>query len=110
MVLPGLSSAATTDTAAASVDKLTALVGETVTFTSTNPCTTLCGLTWYRPDIGLTRFGGVIVGQGEQLKISFDAPGTYPIVLDLSEQCGGTTRLVCHSAALLYVQIVGDPP
>jgi len=109
IVLPGLSNAATTDTAAASVDKEVAAVGETVTFTSTNPCTTVCGLTWYRPDIGLTRFGGVIVGRGEQLTISFDAPGTYPVVLDLSEHCDGTTRLVCHSAALLYVEIVGDP-
>ncbi|HZX53853.1 MAG TPA: hypothetical protein VFE86_04195, partial [Ilumatobacteraceae bacterium] len=63
IVLPGLSNAATTDTAAASVDKEVAAVGETVTFTSTNPCTTVCGLTWYRPDIGLTRFGGVIVGR-----------------------------------------------
>src|SRR3954451_18721885 len=109
IVLPGLSDAATTDTAAASVDKDVALVGETVTFSSTNPCTTLCALTWYRPDIGLTRFGGVIVGQGPTMTISFDAPGTYPVVLDLSEHCDGTTRLVCHSAALLYVEIVADP-
>src|SRR3954452_12008934 len=109
IVLPGLSDAATTDTAAASVDKDVALVGETVTFSSTNPCTTLCALTWYRPDIGLTRFGGVIVGQGPTMTISFDAPGTYPVVLDLSEHCDGTSRLVCHSAALLYVQIDADP-
>src|SRR3954451_20082634 len=109
IVLPGLSDAATTDTAAASVDKEVAAVGETVTFTSTNPCTTVCGLTWYRPDIGLTRFGGVIVGQGPTMTISFDAPGTYPVVLDLSEHCDGTTRLVCHSAALMYVDIVADP-
>ena len=108
-VLPGLSDAATTDTAAASVDKDVAGVGEAFTFTSTNPCTTACGLTWYRPDIGLTRFGGVIVGRGEQITLSFDAPGTYPVVLDLSEVCDGTTRLVCHSAALLYVEVVGDP-
>jgi hypothetical protein len=109
LVLPGLSDAATTDTAAASVDKAVGAVGETFTFTSTNPCTTACGLTWYRPDIGLTRFGGVIVGRGEQITLSFDAPGTYPVVLDLSEVCDGTTRLVCHSAALLYVEVVGDP-
>jgi hypothetical protein len=109
LVLPGASDAATTDTAAASVDKDVAGVGETFTFTSTNPCTTACGLTWYRPDIGLTRFGGVIVGRGEQITLSFDAPGTYPVVLDLSEHCDGTTRLVCHSAALLYVDVVGDP-
>jgi hypothetical protein len=109
IVLPGGADAATTDTAAASVDKDVALVGETVTFTSTNPCTALCALTWYRPDIGLTRFGGVIVGQGPQMTISFDAPGTYPVVLDLAEHCAGTTRLVCHSAALLYVEVVADP-
>jgi len=110
VVLPGLSSAATTDTAAASADKDVALVGETITFTSTNPCTTNCALTWYRPDIGLTRFGGVIVGRGEQITLSFDTAGTYPVVLDLAELCDGTTRLACHSAALLYVEIVDPPP
>ena len=108
MVLPGLTSAATTDTAAASVDKDVALVGEPVTYTSVNPCTVNCALTWYRPDIGLTRFGGVIVGRGETMTLTFDAAGTYPVVLDLAEHCDGTTRLVCHSAALVYVTI-NDP-
>ena len=108
MVLPGLTSAATTDTAAASVDKDVALVGEPVTYTSVNPCTVNCALTWYRPDIGLTRFGGVIVGQGPTVTLTFDAAGTYPVVLDLAEHCDGTTRLVCHSAALVYVTI-NDP-
>jgi len=108
VVLPGLTSAATTDTAAASVDKDVALVGEPVTYTSVNPCTVNCALTWYRPDIGLTRFGGVIVGRGETMTLTFDAAGTYPVVLDLAEHCDGTTRLVCHSAALVYVTI-NDP-
>ena len=103
-----LSDAATVDTAAASVDKTTALVGEPVTFTSTNPCTTACSLTWRRPDIGLVRFGGVVVGRGEQFSMSFAAPGSYEVVLDLGETCDGTSRLVCHSYAAVFVDVV-DP-
>ena len=105
-----LSDAATVDTAAASVDKATALVGEPVTFTSTNPCTTACSLTWRRPDIGLVRFGGVIVGRGEQFSMSFAAPGTYQVVLDLGETCDGTSRLVCHSYAAVFVDVVDAAP
>ena len=105
-----LSDAATVDTAAASVDKATALVGEPVTFTSTNPCTTACSLTWRRPDIGLVRFGGVIVGRGEQFSMSFAAPGTYQVVLDLGETCDGTSRLVCHSYAAVFVDVVDPAP
>ena len=104
-----LSDAATTDTAAASVDRTTALVGEPVVFTSTNPCTTACSLTWRRPDIGLVRFGGVIVGRGEQITLSFALPGSYQVVLDLGETCDGTTQLVCHSYAAVFVDISGTP-
>ena len=104
-----LSDAATTDTAAASVDRTTALVGEPVVFTSTNPCTTACSLTWRRPDIGLVRFGGVIVGRGEQITLSFALPGSYQVVLDLGETCDGTTQLVCHSYAAVFVDITGAP-
>jgi hypothetical protein len=104
-----LSDAATTDTAAASVDRTTALVGEPVVFTSTNPCTTACSLTWRRPDIGLVRFGGVIVGRGEQITLSFAQPGSYQVVLDMGETCDGTSQLVCHSYASVFVDITGAP-
>src|SRR4249920_1302994 len=77
LTLWNLSDAATTDSAAASVDPPVALVGQSITFTSTNPCTTACSLTWRRPDIGLTRFGGVIVGRGQQFSMSFPDPGNY---------------------------------
>ncbi|MEO8264964.1 MAG: PKD domain-containing protein [Ilumatobacteraceae bacterium] len=103
-----LGDAATTDTAAASVDRASAAVGEPITFTSTNPCTTACSLTWRRPDIGLVRFGGVVVGRGEQFSMSFAAPGSYQVVLDMGETCDGTSRLVCHSYASVFVDIV-DP-
>ena len=86
LTLWGLSDAATTDTAAASVDRTTGQVGETLTFTSTNPCTTACSLTWRRPDIGIARFGGVIVGQGEQITLAFDTPGNHQVVLDMGEE------------------------
>lgn len=76
--------AATLDSAAATVDRAVAVVGEPVTFTSTNPCTVACSLTWRRPDIGLTRFGGVIVGRGEQISLSFAEPRKYRLVLDLA--------------------------
>ncbi len=110
LTLWGQSTAATIDSAAASVDPPVALVGAPVTFTSTNPCTTACSLTWRRPDIGLARFGGVIVGRGDQFTMSFAAPGTYQVVLDLGEECDGTTRLVCHSYALVFVDVVADAP
>ena len=106
LTLWGMSDAATTDTAAATVDPPVALVGAPITFTSTNPCTTACSLTWRRPDIGLTRFGGVIVGRGDQFTMSFPDPGTYEVVLDMGETCDGTTRLVCHSYALVFVDVV----
>ena len=106
----GVSDAATVDTAAASVDPAIALVGQPVTFTSTNPCTIVCSLTWRRPDIGIARFGGVIVGQGQQFTMSFPQPGTYEVVLDMGEVCAGTSRLVCHSFALVFVSIVADLP
>ena len=104
-----LSDAATTDTAAASVDRTTAVVGEPVVFTSTNPCTTACSLTWRRPDIGLVRFGGVIVGRGEQITLTFGEPGSYQVVLDMGETCDGTSQLVCHSYASVFVDITGAP-
>ncbi len=110
LTLWGQSNAATSDTAAASVDKTTAGVGEPVTFTSTNPCTVACSLTWRRPDIGIARFGGVIVGRGEQITLTFAEPGTYQVVLDLGEECDGTSRLVCHSYASLFVDVTGPPP
>jgi hypothetical protein len=106
----GRSDAATADTAAASVSPAIALVGDPVTFTSTNPCTVACGLTWRRPDLGIPRFGGVIVGQGEQITLTFATPGQYQLVLDLSETCVGTTRLVCHSTAAVLVDIVTELP
>ncbi len=87
-----------------------ALVGDPITFTSTNPCTTACSLTWRRPDIGLARFGGVIVGRGEQFTMSFTDPGSYQVVLDLGEQCDGTTRLICHSYTLVFVDVVTELP
>src|SRR5258706_10606754 len=97
----GHSNAATVDTAAASVDPAVALVDQPVTFTSTNPCTAVCSLTWRRPDIGLARFGGVIIGRGDQFTLGFAQPGVYQVVLDLGETCDGTTRLVCHSFAMV---------
>ncbi len=106
----GVSDAATVDTAAASVNPAIALVGQPVTFTSTNPCTIACSLTWRRPDIGIARFGGVIVGQGQQFTMSFPQPGTYEVVLDMGEVCAGSSRLVCHSFALVFVSIVADLP
>ena len=86
------------------------LVGEPITFTSTNPCTVACSLTWRRPDIGLARFGGVIVGQGEQITLSFAQPGSYQVVLDMGETCDGTSRLVCHSYASVFVEVTGPAP
>ena len=106
----GVSDAATVDTAAASVDPAIALVGQPITFTSTNPCTIVCSLTWRRPDIGIARFGGVIVGEGQQFTMSFPQPGTYEVVLDMGEVCAGTSRLVCHSFALVFVSIVAELP
>jgi hypothetical protein len=106
----GSSNAATSDVAAASVDPDIALVGQAVTFTSTNPCTTACSLTWRRPDIGLARFGGVIIGRGEQFSLSFAEPGAYQVVLDMGETCDGTTQLVCHSYAMVIVEVVTELP
>ena len=106
----GRSNAATADTAAASVDRAIALVGDPVTFTSTNPCTITCSLSWRRPDLGIARFGGVIVGRGEQITLTFAGPGTYQLVLDLAETCVGTPRLVCHSIASVFVEIVTTLP
>ena len=110
LTLGGRSNAATADIAAASVNPDIALVGQPVTFTSTNPCTTACSLTWRRPDIGLARFGGVIVGRGEQFTLSFAEPGVYQVVLDLGETCDGTTQLVCHSYAMVIVEVVTELP
>ncbi len=106
----GRTHAATADTAAASVDPAIALVGAPVTFTSTNPCTVACSLTWRRPDLGIARFGGVIVGRGEQITLTFAEPGIYRLVLDLEETCVGTSRLVCDSTAAVSVEIVTTLP
>ena len=110
LTLSGQSDAATVDTAAASVDPAIALVDQPVTFTSTNPCTIACSLTWRRPDIGLARFGGVIIGRGDQFTLSFAAPGVYQVVLDMGEICDGTTQLVCHSFAMVIVDVVTELP
>jgi hypothetical protein len=104
------SSAATADIAAASVDPPTALIGQPVTFTSTKPCTIACALTWRRPDLGIPRFGGQIVGNGESITLTFPEPGTYEVVLDLSEVCVGTTQLVCDSFASVFVAVVSVLP
>ena len=110
LTLWGQSNAATSDVAAASVDPDIALVGQPVTFTSVNPCTVACSLTWRRPDIGLARFGGVIIGRGAQFSLSFAAPGVYQVVLDMGEICDGTTQLVCHSYAMVIVEVVTELP
>jgi hypothetical protein len=102
----GRSDAVTADIAAATANPATALVGDVVTFTSTNPCTITCALTWRRPDLGIPRFGGAIVGRGEQISLTFAEPGTYHVVLDLEEICVGTTRLACHSTADVVVNVV----
>ena len=106
----GRSDAATADTAVASVSPAIALVGDPVTFTSTNPCTVACSLTWRQPDLGIVRFGGMIVGQGEQITLTFAQPGSYQLVLDLAETCVGTSQLVCHSTASVFVDIVTTVP
>jgi hypothetical protein len=106
----GRSNAVTADTAAASVDLATAQVGEPVTFTSTNPCTVVCSLRWRRPDLGIARFGGVIVGRGEQITLTFPEVGNYQLVLDLAERCVGTSRLVCHSIDIVFVEVVAALP
>src|SRR5512141_3044839 len=104
------SAAATTDVAAASVDPPIALVGAPVTFPSAIGCSVVCSLTWRRPDIGIARFGGVIVGQGQQITLTFADPGTYELVLDMGEACDGTSRLVCHSYAFAFVDVVTTLP
>ncbi len=109
LVRPTQSAAVTEDVAAVSVEPAIALVNDPVTFTSTNPCTVACSLTWRRPDLGIPRFGGVIVGRGEQITQTFAEPGVYLLVLDLAETCTGTPRLVCHSFADASVEIVVGP-
>ncbi len=110
IVLSAPSHAATVDVAAASATPSVASVGEPVTFTLTHPCTVACALTWRRPDLGLARFGGMIVGNGETITLTFPEPGRYRLVLDLSETCSGTTTLVCHSYADAIVDIVAPTP
>ena len=105
-MLAAPATAATTDTAQATATPTQAVVGTPVVFTA-GPTTLPCQLTWRRPDIGIRRFGGVIIGYGPSIQYTFTAPGVYPVTLDLSQTCaGGGGRLVCHSYATVYVTVV----
>src|SRR4051794_12964618 len=104
--------AATADTATISVSPAPYHVGDLITFTtSPTPCTVNCRLIW--------RFftdGGPHLGQQlgadnlTEVKHAFTTPGIYTAQLDLSEACGGTSRLTCDSYASVSVLVDVPPP
>src|SRR3954453_15450106 len=98
--------AATTDTATAAASPGPYLVGEPITFTSTTPCTVPCRLIW--TFLNGTRLGDQI-GEGTSVSQAFPTPGLKTVELRLTEQCVGTTRLVCASTALVSVFVEAAP-
>jgi HYR domain len=101
--------AATTDTATAEASPGPYLVGQPITFTSTTPCTVSCRLTWKY--LNGTRLGDQL-GEGVSVQTAFSTPGPQTVQLRLSEQCVGTSRLVCSSFAEVTVDVadVQQPP
>jgi hypothetical protein len=120
VLVPSVASAATVDVASASSDVSVAFLGESVTFTSTGACSQPCGLTWRNPDVGLSRFGGAIIGYGPSVKYSWSSfpfrsfnggprvqVSSGRVSLDLTQPCAGSGgRLVCHSFAVVYVSLL----
>jgi hypothetical protein len=95
-------SAATVDTATATVSNPSARIGEPVTFTA-GVCSVNCRLRWvWRNGTRL----GVQMGEGHQITYRFSRAGSARVQLDLSQPCQGSGgRLVCHSYAYAYVLI-----
>lgn len=105
LVVP-LARAATTDTATAEASPGPYFVGQPITFTSTTPCTVNCRLTWKY--LNGTRLGDQI-GEGVSVQDTFSTPGLKTVQLRLTEQCVGTSRLVCASFAEVSVNVEDVP-
>ncbi len=99
--------AATSDSATATASPGPYLVGQPITFTSTNPCTVACRLIWTY--LNGTRLGDAL-GEGTSVTTSFSTPGLKTVELRLTENCVGTTRLVCSSVAVVSVDVQQAPP
>jgi HYR domain-containing protein len=102
LVVTPTSLAATKDTASAEASPGPYFVGEPITFTSTTPCTTACGLTWTY--LSGTRLGER-VGVGEKVSKTFSTPGLKTVQLKLTELCVGSPRLTCASFAYVSVNV-----
>jgi len=99
--------AATSDSATATASPGPHLVGQPITFTSTNPCTVACRLIWTY--LNGTRLG-VALGEGTSVTTSLSTHGLKTVELSLTETCVGTTRLVCSSVAVVSVDVQQAPP
>ncbi len=98
--------AATADTATAQASPGPYVIGKPITFTSTTPCTVACRLVWKLLDG--TRLGDAL-GEGTSVTASFESPGVKTVQLRLTENCVGTTRLVCDRIALVSVDVQAAP-
>src|SRR6478609_6391414 len=98
--------AATSDSATATASPGPYLVGQPITFTSTNPCTVACRLIWTY--LNGTRLGDAL-GEGTGVTTSFSTPGLKTVELRLTEIFVGTTRLVCSSVAVVSVDVQQAP-
>lgn len=84
---------------------ITVAVGESFTLNAVAPPTTArSGFTWRDPDIGIARFGGVILGYGQTLTTSKSVAGTSRITLTNSVNTGG--RFYRTAITMVYITTV----
>ncbi len=84
---------------------ITVVVGESFTLNAIAPPTTApSGFTWRDPDIGIARFGGVILGYGDTLTTSKRVVGTSRITLTYSLNTGG--RFYRTAITMVYITTV----